>query len=67
LCILPISLVPTLNFIAIQLRKKAPLLAGEGWVGEGNKKRKNVFKIPLILTFSLKGEGSKSLNLMAGP
>jgi hypothetical protein len=30
------------------------------------KIRKNAFKFPLILTFSLKGEGAKPLILMAG-
>jgi len=34
-------------------------------VGVRGVKKENAFKIPLILTFSLKGEGIKSLKLMA--
>ena len=46
----------------LKLRKKAPSPAGEGW-GEENKK--NSF-IPLIPTFSLKGEGAKPLQAGMG-
>jgi hypothetical protein len=54
---------PKLCSTAIKLRKEAPSPAGEGW-GEENKIKRLP---PLIPAFSLKGEGAKSLNLMAVP
>jgi len=59
---------PGRSLTAYSQERKRPLLAGEGR-GEGNQKG-CAFKIPLILTpstllragFSLKGEGTKSLN-----
>jgi hypothetical protein len=43
------------DVLAISFTTPSP--AGEGW-GEENKNKKNYFRFPLILTFSLKGEGT---------